>query len=56
MHCMALRSLFEERWSELPLLFVLSPALSGAGATLSQHLSSRAPMAEQDLTSMESRT
>jgi hypothetical protein len=48
-HCLTLRSQFEA-WRELPLLFVLSPDLSGIGATLSQHLSSQAPMAEHELT------
>jgi ATP-dependent DNA helicase RecQ len=49
-HCLDLRKRFETHWPELPLIFVLSPDLSGVGATLSQHLSSQAPMAEQELT------
>jgi ATP-dependent DNA helicase RecQ len=48
-HCIDLRKRFEGHWRELPLVFVLSPDLSGVGATLSQHLSSQAPMAEQEL-------
>ena len=49
-HCIDLRKRFETHWRELPLIFVLSPDLGGVGATLSQHLSSQAPMAEQELT------
>jgi hypothetical protein len=49
-HCIDLRKRFETHWRELPLIFVLSPDLSGVGAMLSQHLSSQAPMAEQELT------
>lgn len=53
-HCLDLRSYFEAEWRELPLVFVLSPDLSGVGTTLSQYLSSRAPIAEQELTRMGS--
>lgn len=47
--CLALRAQFEGQWQELPLIFVLSPDIRGVGALLSQHLSSHAPMAEQEL-------
>lgn len=46
-HCLALRRLFETRWSELPLLFVVSA--ESRGATLLQHFSSQAPLTEQQL-------
>jgi ATP-dependent DNA helicase RecQ len=53
-HCIALRMQFEKEWPELPLLFVLSPDILGVGALLAQHLSSHAPMAEQELTGFRS--
>ncbi len=46
--CIALRRHFESEWRELPLVFVLLDG-RGAGATLSQYLSSQAPTAEQEL-------
>ncbi len=49
-NCLALRIHFEARWRELPLVFVLSPDLGETGVPLAQHLSSQAPIAEQDLT------
>lgn len=49
-HCLAMRTRFEADWRELPLVFVLSTRLEGAGV-LSQHLSSHAPKAESDLVS-----
>jgi ATP-dependent DNA helicase RecQ len=55
-HCIALRMHYEAKWRELPLVFVLSPDIGGVGATLSQHLSSQAPMAEQELTRRGSNT
>jgi ATP-dependent DNA helicase RecQ len=48
-YCIALRNHFEAHWRELPLAFVLSPDLRGAGVTLAQYLSSQAPMAEEEL-------
>ena len=48
-HCIDIRKRFETHWCELPLIFVLSPDLTGVGASLSQHLSSQAPMAESEL-------
>jgi hypothetical protein len=52
--CLALRMQFEEDWRELPLIFVLSPDIIGVGKLLSQHLSSHAPMAEQEFSHFRS--
>lgn len=48
-HCLALRDRFERHWPELPVIFALTSPWSELGNTLSQHLSSRAPMTERDL-------
>jgi ATP-dependent DNA helicase RecQ len=53
-HCVALRHQFEGLWRELPLIFILSPDAIGVGETLPQHLSSHAPMAEQELSRIAS--
>lgn len=46
-HCLTLRTRFETQWSEIPLLFVIGA--ESRMATLLQHVSSRAPIAEQQL-------